>query len=253
MMITFRRHLVNLNVVPVNVGPCGQCDMPIDDRGEHFLTCPHLGRGANHDAVKKTTRVCLRPAAAKGGFTVSNNEPSLTLYKKDSVTDDLENRADIGMYYSMNRTNVLIDVRTATLVTPQSMTDVGMSANAAEKAKRTLYERRYAFPEGVEFVPFGIDSYGRWGEEFKTFLKSTFKRAAGLDRALYNKLITGARDMIAVANLRAVASRIAYGIRRCITRPEDRARLVSRYYGLKGFSTQQYHELGGGADHGLVR
>jgi hypothetical protein len=131
------------------------------------------------------------------------------------VTDDLENRTDIGIYYSLNRTNVLIDVRTATLATPQSMTEVGMSANEAEKAKRKLYERRwYAFPEGVEFVPFGIDSYG---QEFKTFLKSTFKRATGLDRALYNKLITGARDMIAVANLRAVASRIAYGIRCCIT------------------------------------
>jgi hypothetical protein len=41
------------------------------------------GPGPNDDAVKKAARVSLRPAAAKGDFTVSNNGPSLTLYKKN--------------------------------------------------------------------------------------------------------------------------------------------------------------------------
>jgi hypothetical protein len=59
---------------------------------------------------------------------------------------------------------------------------------------------------------------GRSGEKVQE--EYTFKIAAGLDRGVYNKIITDARDVLAVENLKAVTARIALGLRECIVRPE---------------------------------
>jgi hypothetical protein len=139
---------------------------------------------------------------------------------------------------------VLVDVQTGTLGTPSSSADVGMTARNAEVAKRCKYETRYVFPNGVEFHAIGIDSYGRMGPEFVALLKNTFKIAARLDRALYNTLITKARNEIAVANTRAVTNRILRGMRECIVRPEDRERLMSRVYGVSGMKSVSGSRVG---------
>lgn len=133
-----------------------------------------------------------------------------------AAQNDEKTRADVGIYDRIKRTTILIDIRTCALARPDSLNEIGATVHKGEAAKRTSYMQRYEFPEGVTFVPFAIDSYGRWGESYKEHLKNWCKQAAGQHHGLYNTLITRARDWIAVANARAVGNRVALGLSRCL-------------------------------------
>jgi hypothetical protein len=227
--IGFRRHL-GLPVLPVDAAPCGKCGEHLDSAGEHMLKCRYLGRGPNHDATKKSLRRELQKLEKYSDIKVSNLEPELDQFKKESVRDEKVNRADIGMCEATKRKTTLIDVRTCTLERPESNADVGVSVKKGEVEKQTKYGNRYEFPEGYVFVACAIDSHGRWGECFSSFMTDTYAKATGSDKALYNLLISGARDAISVANFRAVTRRIAVGLESCVTCPRDRVRLSTRDY-----------------------
>ena len=48
-----------------------------------------------------------------------------------------------------------------------------------EDEKVQFHGNNFVFPESTVLIPFAIDSYGKWGHQFKHFLKHFCKLAAG--------------------------------------------------------------------------
>jgi hypothetical protein len=132
--IGLRRH-VGLPVLPQDAAPCGKCGEALDAGGEHFLKCKYLGKGPNHDVVKKMLRKELQKVEKYCDSKVSHLEPVLDQYKRETVRDDAVNREDIGVYSRQKRETTFIDVCTCTLDRPTSMEDVGAAVGRGEERK----------------------------------------------------------------------------------------------------------------------
>jgi hypothetical protein len=225
----------------------------MDDHAEHMIKCLKLGRGPAHYAVKTATLRVSREIARLSASEISD-EPSLELYVKEKATPEnttlsaaeesqgssstgmasrrkttreageSKTRADIAVYDRIKRQTVFIDVRTCAMLNPANTQEIGQTVHKGEQDKRSHYSRLYSFPEGVTFVPFTIDSYGRWGPSNADYLKAWCKTATFGNTGLYNRLITRARDWIAVANARAIGNRINEGLTRCLN---DEAQIYS--------------------------
>jgi hypothetical protein len=234
-----RRRLM-LPIVPSVAGKCNLCGQCIDDNGEHFIKCTGLGRGPAHYGVKKATIRSLTEITKSMGGTQIKDEPGLWDYAKESSASNVEAegvptttttprskkkvkkaaekpRADIGVYNRIKKTTVLIDVRTCSMLVPTSIKDIGQTVVKGEEAKMEQYSTLYSFPEGVTFIPFAIDSLGRWGDGFTTYLKLLCKSATDSNLGRYNRLITRARDWIAIANARDIGERLARGLEECLS------------------------------------
>jgi hypothetical protein len=61
-------------------------------------------------------------------------------------------------------------------------------------------------------------------------MTTTYANAFGSNKALYNQLLSGARDAIAVANFRAVTARVAVKLEVCVTNSRDRERTSTKDY-----------------------
>jgi hypothetical protein len=103
----------------------------------------------------------------------------------------------------------------------------GSPVSYGEQEKRDFYAATCDFPDTVKLVPFAIDTQGRWGEEFATFLKGYCKAAAGANHSFYNLLITRARDVIQVAHAIAVGTIVRNSMNSCIS-SADRLALAGR-------------------------
>jgi hypothetical protein len=92
-----------------------------------------------------------------------------------------------------------------------------LAVERGEVEKHEFYEARCQFPESVRLVPFAIDTYGRWGPEFTSFLQGYCTAAAAGNTEFYNLLITRARNIIQVAHANAVGEAMKRSLERCIS------------------------------------
>ena len=76
------------------------------------------------------------------------------------------------------------------------------------------------FPEGVRFVPFAIDSHGKWGEAFKAYVRELCEqKAEGLRHTpLYASVLARITRRISIAHARAVGNRLVKGHQAIMTR-----------------------------------
>jgi hypothetical protein len=142
------------------------------------------------------------------------NEPSLTKFVKENAANTKANqelklrRADIKVQNPVLHEVYLFDVRTCSPKIPSQESDVGSTVQKGEDEKVQFYGNNFVFPESTVLIPFAIDSYGKWGNRFKHFLKHFCKLAAGEDEKMYNQLIKNARETIQVAHANAIGKRI---------------------------------------------
>ena len=168
------------------------------------------------------TVAALRTIAKHTSHSVSV-EPPVNAYLKPNVTlpePERHYRADIAVVSPTYREATIIDVRTCSMKKPSSRDQVGKTVREGERAKYTFYSNHFDFPSGHKLVPFAIDSYGRWGQDFKDFLQAFCKYAAGKDVALYNILLSRAREAIAVAHANAVGVQLRRVVEECIDEDE---------------------------------
>ena len=75
------------------------------------------------------------------------------------------------------------------------------------------YHKLYKFPHNVEFVPFGMDTFGDWGPAARDWIQKVC-RAFSEDQdpkvmsEMYNRAITNARIAITMALVRGTTGRI---------------------------------------------
>jgi hypothetical protein len=129
------------------------------------------------------------------------------------------------------RTITIIDVRHCSMRTPLKRGEIGASVREGEAVKEAFYDKHFDLPKGVKLVPFAIDSYGKWGEQAKTFLEDMCRKAAAEDLSMYNKLVTKARADISLAHARAVGAVFRKCFKYCFA-PEDYVRACVRGYGV---------------------
>jgi hypothetical protein len=219
-----------LPAVPVGTGPCKCCGRDIDDFGEHFLRCSASGQGPAHYAVQSALVASIKEVV-KGRNVQVTPTPSLEEYMKPEASlaragqrqQKAERpQADIKVCDIDNRTTTLFDVRTCTMRVPKTLAEVGQTVVLGEKAKNDQYAALYTFPQGVDFVPFAIDTHGRIGEQgIKAIKKICLSTTGGIRDAMYAKRLSMVIDRVAVAHKRAIGRRILLGISKCVDKSND--------------------------------
>jgi hypothetical protein len=227
-----------LRAVPLGTGPCMVCTGCIDDFGEHFFTCKHLGQGAAHLPTQNAAVMAIREIGKDLDLEVTPT-PSLVDYMDPAanvprpgkhVQKAERPQADIRVRDLKNRTTVYIDVRTCAMTHPKTLEDVGKTTELGEKAKVDQYADLYIFPEGVRMIPFAIDTHGRWGKAFEDYVKSLcLMKSAGIKNDVYAMALSRIKDKICVAHARAVGRRMIYGRKRCVE-PRSDPRLATRAF-----------------------
>lgn len=125
-------------------------------------------------------------------------------------------QADVKMCETNNNTTTLFDIRTCAMTVPARLDLVGQTVLLGEKAKDEQYDEFYKFPKSVKFVPFVIDSHGRFGSQAIQAMKAIcLKSTGGYTNALYAKRLSWMIDNISMAHKRAIGARIAWGVREC--------------------------------------
>ena len=200
---------------------------------EHAFRCNKMGHGRLHNYVKFAAHKAINQIAAYTGDHVEM-EPSLKEYLKSSPENQREQggaknrRGDVGVVDVGQRKTVIIDVRTCAITADaknESFVELGA------KDKREQYARMYDLPDGVQLVPFAIDTYGRIGTEFKEWLSGYCKQAARGNVRLYNNLITWARNRIEVSVAQGVGSIIQEALRSCVCANDYMLLCGSRVHG----------------------
>ena len=131
---------------------------------------------------------------------------------------EAKTQADIEIYEQPLNKRVIIDIITCAMRMPKSSSEIGNTVVEGEAAKNRKYEKLYAFPEGTRFVPFAIDSHGRWGDAFRKLVEELCMRKAGgvKHSPTYAMAMTEIRRRIRIAHARAVGRRLVLGHRECL-------------------------------------
>ena len=87
-------------------------------------------------------------------------------------------------------------------------------------------------PNSLSLVPVAqelnvIDAYGKWSEEAKGLVEGMCRKVAGGDHALYNRLISSARETISLAHAKGVGYAIGRCVKGCVSE-DDYVNLVER-------------------------
>ena len=230
--VTVFRQRALLRMLPSGPGVCTICkDQYVDDYAEHFMKCEKMARGAPHRAVELALKSVITSEFGESlGVTVKRN-PSLVEYKKPGVRilrpgskEEVKNpMADIAICDINNQRTVIIDVRTCAMTYPQSENQIGNTVLKGEKDKKDHYNGYYDFPEGVRFIPFVVDTHGRWNSEFKDYVRELCMKKAQGDKhsSVYALAMANVVRVVSVAHARAVGERLSYGIRRFMWNARD--------------------------------
>jgi len=219
-------------------GVCSHCDgKPIEPSGLHALHCQQPGsegaigqRTTRHAIVLDTMRVAFRAAAAACGAAAANRvprgEPCMADYfppnPSFAPTDarkPKELRADMSVRDGDNTTTLLDLVIThPSPLTNKHHSDAsaipGIAAKEAFKSKRTKYESRFNMDASeTGFLPFAIETGGRWHPEARSFAANFITTCIGkdpkdydaIDKTLYAWTLRRLLDSIDVARAKAVA------------------------------------------------
>jgi len=209
--LLYARRRLRLPIFPsIQSIDCKQCGGSVDVDGEHAFKCTHIGKGAMHMPIVNAVHQSLKEAAKLQGVSIVK-EPLIKNYvkeiEKSNFTGDhlINRRADVAIGDSVLKELKLIDVTHKCLECPDSVMDIGRTVEIGELRKDEFYQKICVFPQGVSLIPFSIDSYGRWGQRFKAFIKTEFASATcgKLDIRAYNRMISRARSIIQVAHVRA--------------------------------------------------
>jgi hypothetical protein len=176
-----------------------------------------------HTPIVNVTCQVLQHIASGHSVSVVK-EPSVKHYLRPEIPTNYDNkgelisrRGDISYGDIILNDTKIIDVTTRTVSNPESINRVGKTVRRGEKDKYRFYEKHCLFPAGIALVPFSIDSYGRWGEVFKSFLKSEcYLATGGNDVKKYNWLITRSRDRIQVAHTNALGKSLMHLYESCV-------------------------------------
>jgi Reverse transcriptase (RNA-dependent DNA polymerase) len=243
-MIYVNRRMGN-PVLAEEITECLHCKGKMEESMEHGFCCKGLGHNTVHTSVKLATFEALRQIARHVGDG-SSSEPSLLPHVRkvpenyNPKGELIHRRGDVAVFNVVQKQQTVIDVRTCAMPTsdrpraasarspqraaegernPRAPVDIG------EEDKYRFYERTCDFPSSLKLVPFAIDSYGRWGTAFRTFLQEYCKRASAGNTAFYNLLISRARNIIQAAHASAVGRVIHNALYFCIS-PADMFKLA---------------------------
>jgi hypothetical protein len=137
--------------------------------------------------------------------------------RKDAA-DAKHRRGDVGVTDHTGRRTTIIDVRTCAEST--SVPKDKSLVEAGEKDKHETYARRFDFPDGYNLIVMAIDTNGKIGEEFDSWMLKYCKRAAtangSFNHNLYNSLVNRYRSAIGVALARGVGEIIDEYIVDCV-------------------------------------
>lgn len=226
-LLWVRRRLC-LSVVAECKSSCVKCSGHLDQAMEHAFKCNKMGHGRLHNHIKYAAFKAIRQVANYVGDQVVM-EPSIQEYARDTPENQKDaeknpkgRRGDIGVVDVGKRQTFIIDVRTCAVIS--GVGDSTLVANG-EKEKHETYARRFEFPDGMSLVPMAIDTYGRFGEEFKQWLSNYCKQAAAGNNQLYNNMIGRVRSTIEVALAIGVGDIVKEATEVCIC-PNDRMLLM---------------------------
>jgi len=223
-----------LTIIPKCIDRCVECGGLVEPSMEHAFCCQAMGHGNLHHSVKMATYKALRQIARHIGDDALL-EPSVSGYMRDIPENrnnngsQVQRRGDVAVYNVVEKNKIMIDVRTCAITSAVS----GTSAVArGEVDKREYYTKVCDFPDSVRMVPFAIDTYGRWGDEFSGFLQEYCRRGSRGNEPFYSLLITRARNMIQAAHASSVGMVVRRSMDRCIS-DADRILLASRGSGSR--------------------
>jgi hypothetical protein len=158
-------------------------------------------------------------------------EPSVRSHMREvpmnynEVGELIHRRGDIALSNIVQKTKIVIDVRTCAMV--EGSVKEGSAVTHGEKEKHAFYKQSCDFPDTVKLIPFAIDTHGRWGKEFAEFLTGYCKAAAGTNHAFYNLLITRVRNTVQVAHAVGIGNIIRKSMDECVS-SADRFTLAGR-------------------------
>ena len=111
----------------------------------------------------------------------------------------------------------------STMQVPATSEEIGISVKVGEKDKVDHYERHYTFPNGVKFIPFAIDTHGRWNDAFKNYIKALcLKKAKGkVESPIYGVTLARIIRRISIAHAKSVGQRLQMAVDKCTERCED--------------------------------
>ena len=212
LMYAKRRLLYDFN----QESHCAHCGGTMDKLGEHAFRCKKIGKVPQHNEVRDAIYgVCagLVKRTKKNNHVV-RKETCIKQYRRDgkgSVKDVEKTRADVEIKQTMPyHKSTLIDVTLRYIKPGRSQ---GRAAAKGEEEKLGNYHKLYKFPHNVEFVPFGMDTFGDWGPAARDWIQKVC-RAFSEDQdpkvmsEMYNRAITNARIAITMALVRGTTGRI---------------------------------------------
>ena len=221
------RYKAMLRMVPEGMGKCSKCHKHLlDDYGEHFMKCSQLGRGAPHKAVQTATLRVLHEEFGLDLGLSATPTPFLSEFRRESPQEhpakvgkkEARTQADMRIYEQNMNQLTIIDIVTCAMRTPSNLAEVGTTVSEGEKAKNLVYDQNYVFQGRVKFIPFAIDTHGRWGEAFKKFVEELcLRKAEGHQHSqVYALAMANVRRKISIAHARAVGSRLLIGKQACL-------------------------------------
>jgi hypothetical protein len=199
----------------------------IDAHLEHGLKCGSegLGRGKMHEYVKWGLYSVAQKLVAATSEKVEV-EPTITSWRKPAVASTKKQtaavatiapRGDVILSSYLNRGSTLIDVRHCAMQVPRKDKDLGLTVLEGEKAKEKYYAENFDLPKTVKFVPFVVDSFGRWGDKAKAFVHLQCLKAAGGSELLFNSHYGKAMDSISTAHARGIGNVMHECLTRCLS------------------------------------
>jgi hypothetical protein len=214
---------------------CADTDADIDPHMDHAFSCLHRGRGTVHGFVKRGLLKVVRELSSYTGDTIEDEpamarwvDPEVVNNKSEKTIEGVkQKRGDIAILNDLTATSIYIDVRHCMIKAPKCSGDVGGTVVQGEQEKREYYEKNFKLPEGTVVVPFVIDAYGKWGEAAKELVEGMCRKVAGGDHALYNRLISSARETISLAHAKGVGYAIGRCVKACVS-SDDYVNLVER-------------------------
>ena len=171
---------------------CGLCKKLLHDEiGGHALTCTGIAKTARHNIIVRALADELSAPLSHTGAHVDRQHATYCLHgliPKQPIMlshrDIATHAADIAITEADRRTVLIDPTVTTPTVTPSEVNPArvpGFKAKAAEAKKEEKLQERFLVPDlllaVVEFVPFGIESYGRLGAKAEAFLVAVARRA----------------------------------------------------------------------------
>jgi Reverse transcriptase (RNA-dependent DNA polymerase) len=226
--IMWSRHRL---LLPVTDGTktCVVRNKILDPHLDHGFKCggKGLSLGKTHDCVKWGMYRVIQGLVANTCEKVEM-EPIITRWLKPEVANKWKKnaaegkgekapRGDILISSILGREQTLIDVRHCAMVVPMKDGDLGTTVRRGEQDKDKAYSRRFELPEGVVFVPFVVDAYGKWGARGKALIEYLCRKASGGVESVYNSRLGRAWDGISVAHAKGVGDVLSECTLRCFS------------------------------------